>query len=66
MGSSEVFLCVALRKSGPRLWAEATSILSDKANLFRDANVSGDAMSALKHFRCDACESGSESCRDLQ
>ena len=22
--------------------------------LFRDANVSGDAISALKHFRCDA------------
>ena len=44
--------------------------------LFRDANVSDDAISALKHFRCDACDrlkqppsnkkSGGESCRDLQ
>ena len=44
--------------------------------LFRDANVSDDAVSALKHFRCDACDrlkqppakrkSGSESCRDFQ
>ena len=44
--------------------------------LFRDANVSDDAISALKHFRCDACDrlkqppskkkSGSESCRNLQ
>ena len=44
--------------------------------LFRDANVSDDAISALKHFRCDACDrlkqpptkkkSGSESCRDFQ
>ena len=42
--------------------------------LFRDANVSDDAVSAQKHFRCDACDrlkqppskrSGSESCRDL-
>ena len=24
--------------------------------LFRDANVSDDAISALKHFRCDACD----------
>ena len=24
--------------------------------LFRDANVSDDAVSALKHFRCDACD----------
>ena len=24
--------------------------------LFRDANVSNDAVSALKHFRCDACD----------
>ena len=24
--------------------------------LFRDANVSDDAFSALKHFRCDACD----------
>ena len=24
--------------------------------LFRDANVSYDAISALKHFRCDACD----------
>ena len=24
--------------------------------LFRDANVSDDATSALKHFRCDACD----------
>ena len=24
--------------------------------LFRDVNVSDDAISALKHFRCDACD----------
>ena len=24
--------------------------------LFRDANVSDEAVSALKHFRCDACD----------
>ena len=38
--------------------------------LFRDANVSDDAVSALKHFRCDACDrmedhiQGISSCED--
>ena len=27
-----------------------------RLQLFRDANVSDDAISALKHFRCDACD----------
>ena len=26
------------------------------SELFRDANVSDDANSGLKHFRCDACD----------
>ena len=44
--------------------------------LFRDANVSDEAVSALKHFRCDSCDRlkrppskrrvGGESRRDLQ
>ena len=59
-----------------RTLRECTETLDQWEKLFRDANVSDDAVSALKHFRCDAFDrlkcppskkkSGSESCRDLQ
>ena len=41
-----------------RTLKESTEILSvdQLEKLFRDANVSDDAISALKHFRCDACD----------
>ena len=31
-------------------------LLTSWRSCFRDANVSYDAISALKHFRCDACD----------
>ena len=66
-----------LRKDIERIHRNLGHASADQLEkLFRDANVSDDAISALKHFRCDACDrlkqppskkkSGSESCRDLQ
>ena len=65
-----------LRKDIERIHRNLGHASADQLEkLFRDANVSDDAISALKHFRCDACDrlkqppskkSGSESCRKLQ
>ena len=66
-----------LRKDIERIHRNLGHASADELEkLFRGANVSDDAISALKHFRCDACDrfeatsvkkkSGSESCRNLQ
>ena len=45
-----------LRKDIERIHRNLGHASADQLeNLFRDANVSDDAISALKHFRCDAC-----------
>ena len=66
-----------LRKDIERIHRNVGHASADQLEkLFRDENVSVDAISALKHFQCDACDrlkqppskrkSGSESCRNLQ
>ena len=65
-----------LRKDIQRIHRNLRHASADQLEkLFRDANVSDNAISALKHFWCDACDrlkqtpskrSGSESCRKFQ
>ena len=46
-----------LRKDIERIHRNLGHASADQLEkLFRDANVSDDAISALKHFRCDACD----------
>ena len=46
-----------LRKDIERIHRNLGHASADQLEkLFRDANVSDDADSALKHFRCDACD----------
>ena len=46
-----------LRKDIERIHRNLGHASADELEkLFRDANVSDDAISALKHFRCDACD----------
>ena len=46
-----------LRKDTERIHRNLGHASADQLEkLFRDANVSDDAISALKHFRCDACD----------
>ena len=46
-----------LRKDIERIHRNLGHVSADQLEkLFRDANVSDDAISALKHFRCDACD----------
>ena len=46
-----------LRKDIERIHRNLGRASADQLEkLFRDANVSDDAISALKHFRCDACD----------
>ena len=46
-----------LRKDIERIHRNLGDASADQLEkLFRDANVSDDAISALKHFRCDACD----------
>ena len=46
-----------LRKDIERIHRNLGHASADQLEkLFRDANVSDDAVSALKHFRCDACD----------
>ena len=46
-----------LRKDIERIHRNLGHASADQLKkLFRDANVSDDAISALKHFRCDACD----------
>ena len=46
-----------LRKDIERIHRNLGRASADQfEKLFRDANVSDDAISALKHFRCDACD----------
>ena len=46
-----------LRKDTERIHRNFGRAYADQLEkLFRDANVSDDAISALKHFRCGACD----------
>ena len=46
-----------LRKDNERIHRNLGHASADQLEkLFRDANVSDDAISAPKHFRCDACD----------
>ena len=46
-----------LRKDIERIYRNLGHASADQLEkLFRDANVSDDAISALKHVRCDACD----------
>ena len=46
-----------LRKDIERIHRNLGHATADQLEkVFRDANVSDDAISALKHFRCDACD----------